>query len=106
MNLRVDLIPAHRGASAKMVVDGVEIGISRDCIYDAARWFLRSGTAKPDDQITTYRNGVACLTGTIGKLAELTVEDRASGIRVRKYEPYGGRAPRASNISENEGVED
>jgi hypothetical protein len=86
-NWVIDLEPAGYGEKAKMLLNGEDLGTSRQPIYAAARILLGIG-ALPSDTAETRRNGVTCMTGVIGGLATRTVsEPDRTTIRTTRFEP-------------------
>ena len=73
-NWIIDLEPAGYGEKAKMLLNGEDLGTSRQPIYAAARMLLGIG-ALPSDTAETRRNGVTCMTGVIVSLATRTVSE-------------------------------
>jgi hypothetical protein len=73
-NWVIDLEPAGYGEKAKMLLNGEDLGTSRQPIYAAARILLGIG-ALPSDTAETRRNGVTCMTGVIGSLATRSVSE-------------------------------
>jgi len=86
-NWVIDLEPAGYGEKAKMLLNGEDLGTSRQPIYAAARILLGIG-ALPSDTAETRRNGVTSMTGVIGSLATRTVsEPDLSTIRPLRFDP-------------------
>jgi hypothetical protein len=85
-NWVIDLEPAGYGEKAKMLLNGEDLGTSRQPIYAAARILLGIG-ALPSDTAETRRKGVTCMTGVIGSLATRTVSepDRAT-IKTTRFD--------------------
>jgi hypothetical protein len=73
-NWVIDLEPAGYGEKAKMLLNGEDLGTSRQPIYAAARILLGIG-ALPSDTAETRRKGVTCMTGVIGSLATRSVSE-------------------------------
>jgi hypothetical protein len=74
-----------------MFLDGVLIGKSEQPLYAAARWLLANGAAEPGDTVATYRGGTYCMSGLVGHLAGLTVEETKHGspsLRLARYRPF------------------
>lgn len=62
---------------------GDEAFRSRSPIYDGARWLLDNGHAEATDTLSTYRDGVRCMSGIVGRLADWTVaESDRVGLRL------------------------
>jgi hypothetical protein len=75
----ITLISTDSGSRAHMVHNGIDIGISREPLFAAARYLIANQLAHPRDTIETIRNGVVCLSATIWVAARLTVTERSSG---------------------------
>jgi hypothetical protein len=73
-NWVIDLEPAGYGEKARMLLNGEDLGTSRQPIYAAARILLGIG-AHPSDTAETRRKGVTCMTGVIGNLATRSVSE-------------------------------
>jgi hypothetical protein len=98
-NWVIDLEPAGYGEKAKMLLNGEDIGISRQPIYAAARILLGIG-AHPSDTAETRRKGVTCMTGVIGGLATRSVsEPDRSTINTIPFNP-DTRFPRLPSSQE------
>ena len=70
----IDLEPAGYGEKARMLLNGEDLGTSRQPIYAAARILLDLG-AFPSDTATTRRKSVPSMSGVIGRLATRTVSE-------------------------------
>lgn len=98
-NWVIDLEPAGYGERAKMMLNGEDLGTSRQPIYAVARILLGIG-ALPSDTAETRRNGVTCMSGVIGSLATRTVsEPDRTTIKTTRYEP-DMRFPRSPSPQE------
>ena len=71
-----------------MLYNGKRIGASDQPEYAAARWLLANNAALPEDRLETYRGGMLCMSGIVGKLAEWTVEETKHGNPTFKLRPY------------------
>jgi hypothetical protein len=96
---RIDLTPAYRvdpksgratgHGKDVMTYEGAVIGESRQPAYDGARHLLAEGLALRGDNLTTYRDGKACIHTTVGRGAKLTVVESArGGITLRAWRPF------------------
>jgi hypothetical protein len=101
---RIDILPRpnRRHGPEPIAYHGKAIGKSKEPILTAARWLLENNAAFPEDTIETYRpNGVLSMSGIVGQLAKLTVEERDGGnpsLRLRRWRPFsaGTLAPETS----------
>lgn len=64
---------------------GHVIGDSRQPLFDAARYLLRSGIAKASDRIATFRGSTMCLRATVGAAAKLSVSESDRGLEFVEY---------------------
>ena len=66
----------------------IEIGVEDDeC--GLARHLIASGQAQRSDRLVTTRNGVRCMSGSMGWFADHYVEESARiSPRFRKWRPY------------------
>jgi hypothetical protein len=96
MEYRIELTSALRQSAGRMVGQnrafasylGEHIGEYRVPICEAARHLLAKGLAAESDTITTFRDGVPCMTGNVGALAKLTViENEKVGPIWGKWRP-------------------
>lgn len=97
MNYQIELTPARRfngspwvgqGCSF-MAYEGQRIGESRVPSCEAARWLKDNVGATDTDTLVTLRDGVPCIRGAIGWLAQRTVEENDKvSPRWVKYRPY------------------
>jgi hypothetical protein len=101
---RIDLRDARRRVGPSVVghgkvfvsYRGEVIGEFRCPLCQASRWLLDFG-ASHDDTITAYRDGVACMTGNVGKLAGLTViENEKIGPVWARWQPFPDAISRTS----------
>jgi hypothetical protein len=81
MEHRIEIAATYRGE---------RIGEFRGPECDAARWLLVNGLASRDDTLVSCRNGRPALTGSVGRLADSTVEENEKvSPRWRKFRPFG-----------------
>lgn len=100
---RIDLSPSYRtdekGRSsghgkAVMTYGGRTIGETGEPLFAAARYLLAKGLARPEDMISTYRNGVRSMSANVEWAAGRTVVETAiSGPRVGPYRPFRVAGP-------------
>jgi hypothetical protein len=89
IDLRPDLRPEGRKHGATpMLYQGKQIGSSDQPEYAAARWLLENNAADPADFLETYRGEIPCMSGIVGKLAKLTVEESKRGNPTFSLRPW------------------
>ena len=85
---RIKLSEASNGRSI-MAYKGRAIGISRQPLFDGARYLLSRTQAQPTDIIETMRGRVVSMRSEIGRASKLTVvETDRGGIGIRAYRPF------------------
>jgi hypothetical protein len=94
---RIDILSARRMSGSKWIAQGryfasylgARIGEFRVPESDFARWLLGHGHAAPDDKLVMCWNGRPALTGSVGWLADHTVEENVKvGARWAKFQPF------------------
>jgi len=103
---RIDLEPGYRNdprhgrstghETAIMSYAGEVIGVSKQPIYDAARFLLNAGLARATDRIATFRGDTRCLHGGVGVAAQLSVVEEETGLKVVRQRPFAGSQTRTA----------
>ena len=106
-HFRIDLTrasPTRRGETAHMRFGELYLGASHAPLFDSARELLRRGLCGPDDTVTTFRDGVACLTAKVGRAADLAVsEHRRGSPRFVRHQTFILRCAVCAPVSEAHG---
>lgn len=101
---KIALTAGPRPGTAAMRCGDVELGVSRQPLYDAARALLAAGLADPEDRIETWRgeNRSMCTYSTVREAAKWTViENSAGGLRRTLWQPFGYMGSRDTHDAGN-----
>jgi hypothetical protein len=94
---RIDITKTSNSRYA-VSYDGETIGEWRVPECSAARWLLEQGLAAEGDKLTSYRDGLPCLMGSVGWFAAHTViENEKAGPVWRKWTPIQAERPFAES---------